>query len=626
MLRESPQDRSMQGIIGLMISVKALLKAQQDNYAGLSGLSIQQMNAKPDSSRLPLATGIEPFYKVQGDSDRTLVFESRFESGNLALATKVDYRNYQLVLQNDINTRGHTQWFYFRVSNTTQALPVTFEILNHSKTDSLFNYGMRVLVYSEKEHQRSNKGWHRAGRDIAYFQNSFKKDSVGRSRYHYSLRFTYDFAHSDDTVYFAYTYPYTYSDLQSDLNAIFSDPKRACFVSRQPLCETLAGNLCEYLSITGPGTPEEKALRKGVFISARVHPGESNSSYMMKGALDFLTSEAPEADLIRRSFVVKVVPMINIDGVVNGNYRCSLAGCDLNRRWKRPSKQIHPVVYGIKRLCKKFTRERELVLYCDFHGHSRNKDIFMYGNNYRQNPEATRLFPYMMSKICPTFAFGKCSFVMQRAKEATSRMAMFRELNIPAVYTLEASFCGADQGPREGLHFSRADLMESGRAVFKALLLYCDLKPPKPLKLVKRKGGEQPVASGLDEPGISRQTCVRELLENAGLLQVGNAAGAYSACDSDSEPSEDNLAEEEIALFLPKNRLGQKDRSVEEEKRQGSGMQLNQKSRYLKKTFKGDSKPEEAAADQNLNVRADAKKFFLAGAGQKSFNANVSST
>ncbi len=30
--------------------------------------------------------------------------------------------------------------------------------------------------------------------------------------------------------------------------------------------------------------------------------------------------------------------MLNPDGVINGNYRCSLAGCDLNRRWKNPLK------------------------------------------------------------------------------------------------------------------------------------------------------------------------------------------------------------------------------------------------------------------------------------------------
>lgn len=62
---------------------------------------------------------------------------------------------------------------------------------------------------------------------------------------------------------------------------------------------------------------------------------------MMRGVLLFLTDpDNPEAKLLRQTFIFKVVPMLNPDGVVNGNYRCSLAGCDLNRRWKFPSKQL----------------------------------------------------------------------------------------------------------------------------------------------------------------------------------------------------------------------------------------------------------------------------------------------
>ena len=41
--------------------------------------------------------------------DKTLVFESRFESGNLEAAIKISDSEYNLILQNDINTAGNTQ-------------------------------------------------------------------------------------------------------------------------------------------------------------------------------------------------------------------------------------------------------------------------------------------------------------------------------------------------------------------------------------------------------------------------------------------------------------------------------------------------------------------------------------
>ena len=45
---------------------------------------------------------------------------------------------------------------------------------------------------------------------------------------------------------------------------------------------------------------------------------------------------------LRSSCVLKVVPMLNPDGVVVGNYRTSLAGVDLNRVYRKPDKVSNP--------------------------------------------------------------------------------------------------------------------------------------------------------------------------------------------------------------------------------------------------------------------------------------------
>ena len=51
----------------------------------------------------------------------------------------------------------------------------------------------------------------------------------------------------------------------------------------------------------------------------------------MEGFIEFILSEEKEARKLRDIFVFKIVPMLNPDGVIVGNYRCSLAGLDLNR-------------------------------------------------------------------------------------------------------------------------------------------------------------------------------------------------------------------------------------------------------------------------------------------------------
>jgi murein tripeptide amidase MpaA len=77
----------------------------------------------------------------------------------------------------------------------------------------------------------------------------------------------------------------------------------------------------------------EHAHKKAIVLTSRVHPGEPQASHMIDGSLKFLVSDHLVAKELRKHFVFKVVPMLNPDGVIHGNYRCSLIGCDLNRKW-----------------------------------------------------------------------------------------------------------------------------------------------------------------------------------------------------------------------------------------------------------------------------------------------------
>ena len=253
------------------------------------------------------------------------------------------------------------------------------------------------------------------------------------------------------------------------------------------MCRTLAGNRCEYITITSkekdPNSEKSKAKR-GVLISARVHPGESNASWMMKGVIEFLVSNTAEAQSLRENFVFKIIPMLNPDGVINGNYRCSLAGQDLNRRWKVPQRYLHPVNWHAKRMLREFMKEREIVLVCDLHGHSRRKNIFMYGNNYENRPHKTRVFPFIMSKLMDFFSFEYSRFSVHKSKESTARVTLWREIkNCANVFTMEASFCGADKGALQNKHFMPEHLMLSGRKLMEALIVYTKIlvKPLKPI-------------------------------------------------------------------------------------------------------------------------------------------------
>lgn len=84
-------------------------------------------------------------------------------------------------------------------------------------------------------------------------------------------------------------------------------------------------------------------LDKGyIIITARIHPGESVSSYVCNGIIEFLLSNDEKAKKLRQNFIFKIIPMLNPDGVIHGNYRSNISGYDLNKKWDNPSKIYHP--------------------------------------------------------------------------------------------------------------------------------------------------------------------------------------------------------------------------------------------------------------------------------------------
>lgn len=70
-------------------------------------------------------------------------------------------------------------------------------------------------------------------------------------------------------MYFAYNYPYTYSDLDRYLNSVCENKK---IVKRSLLTKTLVGNRVDLLTITEEH-PYKNIKKRYIVVGARVHPG-----------------------------------------------------------------------------------------------------------------------------------------------------------------------------------------------------------------------------------------------------------------------------------------------------------------------------------------------------------------
>jgi len=409
-----------------------------------------------------------------------LQFESRFESGNLLRATRVADGEYELQIRNDLYTNRHTQWYNFQIKNMKANKTYRFTITNLSKPTSLYNLGLMPLVYSEQKAKDKKIGWHRCGENIKYYRSQ-SANPDGSKRKQYCLTFTISFPYDNDTVYLAHDYPYTYTDLQNYLSELTNDPKRSCLVKSRILCKTLASNSVHILTISNPSkiSQSDDKNKKMILITARVHPGETNGSWMMKGFLDYITSADPDANTLRDHFIFKVIPMLNPDGVIVGNYRCSLAGRDLNRRYKTALRDAFPPVWHTRLMVQRITRDRSIDLYIDLHGHSRKHNVFMYGCQSSLRAGDAQIFPYMMGLNAKnTFNYDSCKYKLQANREGTGRILMHR-LGIQYSYTLEASFGGSTIGNRAGTHLGICDLENMGKHICDTLLDFFDPDPTK---------------------------------------------------------------------------------------------------------------------------------------------------
>ena len=107
----------------------------------------------------------------------------------------------------------------------------------------------------------------------------------------------------------------------------------------------------------------------------------------------------------------------------------------------------------------------------------------MYGCNNKNNPGECRIFPYILSKMNPYFCYEYSRFGVQKSKEATARVALYKELkNVPNIYTMESTFAGLDMGPSQGKHLTTEMLETLGHDCCRAVLIYCNLHVPADLR------------------------------------------------------------------------------------------------------------------------------------------------
>jgi hypothetical protein len=289
--------------------------------------------------------------------------------------------------------------------------------------------------------------WTRNTFNVYTMNNGIKNPNLKNEyKSYYSLTFSFYYK-PNIKYYFASCYPYTYTQLRLYLNTLNNN----CYkdiIKFGIIGKTYNKNNIPYIIITNyASTKEEIKERKCIFITGRIHSGETVSSYVVQGLIDFLINlNNPISKYLRDNFIFKIIPMLNIDGVIYGNYRLNIIGKDMNRLWI-PSLVLSPnecdssslYINNIINMIKKTLNCRNIYFYCDFHGHSGKQNFFLYGCQKDGMENFPKKFMEIYSKKNNIFSLNDCVQKIMPNKMNTCRALLKNEFNIDLSYCLEAS-------------------------------------------------------------------------------------------------------------------------------------------------------------------------------------------
>lgn len=483
-----------------------------------------------------------PFVGMKaGVNEDSLYFNSKFESGNLDKVSRVKENEYDLYIRNDSNTCGKNQWYYFMARNNSSEQEVKLNIVNFCKHDSLYTQGQQPLVFRM---DRPEKGWHFMCDSVKYGFSKVNKSLEGRRTY-YCLSFKLTFP-ANETLKFAYSLPYTYSDLLEFLRKIELEK---C-VRQEVLCKSLSGIDVPLLTVTDFDCHNKKEC---IIATGRIHPGETHGSWMMQGFISFIISNAPEALRLRQLCVFKIIPMLNPDGVVLGNSRCSMNGQDLNRQFQEPDVRLHPEIFYLKNL---ISLNKDILMYLDYHSHSKKKGVFIYGPHFPLHSEyhcKIRVIPKLLSENTEVFRYYSCKFRNEWSKRKAARLVIAKEHSLAYTYTIEASAYGYFNSDRQSIPFNSNNLQNMGECILTTILQFIDLRNDEILqKEVKAELRKQ--NKTIKEDTKRTMQDILELIKND-LQNEDESDSGGSDSDSDNEKEEEKVNNKILSILKQINIL-----------------------------------------------------------------------
>ena len=284
---------------------------------------------------------------------------------------------------------------------------------------------------------------------------------------YYKYSWTFEVLASENDYFFSFAPPFPYSDVLKSMKIFEKSCLSDTYFYRENIIQSIDGRNIELITISNKSnfsdtneasfseifTPNKErclaSTKPIVFITARVHPAETPASFLLDSFIRVLISSDPRAIVLRNSFVFKIIPILNPDGVFRGNFRVDQNGINLNRCYINPSRSLHPSIFAAKTYFQYLSSN--IKYYFDFHAHSSKRSCFLFGNSLEHEKQIeNQLLAKLIEVNTSFFEYGECDFSEKsmvskdpkdhHSKEGSGRVALYKSSGITHCYTIECSY------------------------------------------------------------------------------------------------------------------------------------------------------------------------------------------
>ena len=413
---------------------------------------------------------------------KDITFTSEFNSGNMKQCTKIKENQFSILIASDCEGKYILNkisifkiWFYFGViSEKERNIKISIDNLNNFY--KIFKNGYKICYnildenetpasYQNKYKENEETNWKRLDKD--YELNLDIESNL------LSIKFNFDLP-KKRYVLFSFCFPWSYDKNESFLKHIKEKIKnKNIYYHDEILTLSKEKRNIHLLTITSKKNiinhkkesninglfPDKNRCnlilhdKHIIFITARVHPGETPGTLMFNGILKLLIDNDNQmSKILLDNFIFKLIPIINVDGVSNGYFRLNNEGYNLNRCYLGPSPKITPENYAITKLFYFYSSNYKVRYYFDLHADMNVRGVYTFGNALKVFEEHVEnvLFSFIFKINCSHVDFSHCIFTQKSmgskakndvaGKEATSRVQFYQKTGLIHTYTVESTY------------------------------------------------------------------------------------------------------------------------------------------------------------------------------------------